>query len=273
MPKAGTKDWVNVLSKKSHETISIQGASQPNEYSSNNASQIENNEDDTFRISKNFETSRTLSTHHRLSKTFKEDFASWLQLLLEMNPQKRGHLSPGNLKNNHEEHDVFSTFNHIISKTRVAIHFMNMTTMVDLVMEDSTCSSYYDNLQAFKSAIEKLTGISSKCLLLLLSSGKKIVSNEDYLQFTKDIREGIEKKTVFAYDMELDNKSNLSTQPKINPSLLTMLRDPKQETNLESKIALTEQIFCFTREEISSIERLDNSCQIFIKHHLQHGKL
>ena len=190
-----------------------------------------------------------------------------------MNPQKRGHLSPGNLQNNHEEHDVFSTFNHIISKTRIAIHFINMPSVVDLVLEDSTCSAYYENLQDFKIAIEKISGIPSKSLLLLVSSGKKLVSNEDYLQFIKDIREEKETKLVFAYDAEFDSKTNISTQPKINQSLLTMLRDPKQEINLDSKTTLAEQIFCFMREEISSIERLDGSCEMFIKNILQQGMI
>ena len=270
VPKAGTKDWINVLSKKSHETISIQTASQQNPNVKNpsdgNSNQTERNDpEDAPRTLNNFETSRTLSTHHRLSKTFKEDFASWLQLLLEMNPQKRGHLSPGNMQNNHEEHDVFSTFHHIISKTRVAINLMNMPC-VDLVMEDSTCTAYYDNLLSFKSAIEKLSGISSKSLLLLLSSGNQLASNEDYLQFTKEIQERKETKTIFAYDVEFDANSNPSIQPKIHPSLMAMLKDPKQEVSMDSKLTLAEQIFSFMRDEISSAERLDESIKMFIEH-------
>ena len=142
---------------------------------------------------------------------------------------------------------------------------------VDLVIDDSTCTAYYDNLQSFKNAIEKLSGISSKSILLLRSSGKELTSNEDYLQFTKDIQAGKETKTIFAYDAEFDVKSKPSIQPKINPSLLTMLKDPKQEVDRDSKLALAEQIFCFMREETSSVERLDESSKMFINHLLRHG--
>lgn len=286
VPKAGTKDWVNLLSMKSRDTISIQFSPETkaninvkyvkpnvNPTSINPFEEHENPFEDMN--SKGFEASKSLSTYNRLSKTINEDFICWLQMLLEMDPQKRGHASssPRNLQNKHEEqHEVFSAINKIMTKTRIKLILMNLTRL-DIVLSDSSCPAYYNNLQSFKMSIENICGISTHDLLLLTSNGRNLKSNDDFSTFVKEMNEGKELNTLFAYDLKFDDKRNCSVQPKISPSLLSMLKNPKQEVTHESKMSLATQIYWFIREEICTMEALKDANTRFINNLLRLGMI
>ena len=276
VPKAGTKDWMNLLSMKSRDTISIQfspetGASLPFKPP---FEEDKNPFEDMN--SKALEASKCLGSYNRLSKTFSEDFICWLQMLLEMDPQKRGQASfssPRNLPNKYEEqHEVFSSIDKIMLKTRVKLILMNLTRS-DIILSDSTCATYYNNLQSFKTAIENICGISTHDLLLLTSNGKNLKSNDDFSTFVKEMNEAKELHTLFVYDLKFDDKRNGSVQPKISPPLLSMLKNPKQEITHESKMCLATQIYWFIREEIRTMEALKDTNNRFINHLLRIGMI
>ena len=284
VPKAGTKDWNNLLSMKSHDTISIQLSPETEanvlKPTSNNPFEEDKNpfEDmnSSMRMKKVLEASNSLGTYNRLSKTFSEDFICWLQMLLEMDPQKRGHASsysPRNLPNKCEEqHEVFSSINKIMSKSRVKLILMNLTGF-DIILSDSTCPAYYNNLQSFKMSIENMCGISSHDLLLLTSNGRNLKSNDDFSTFVIEMNEAKELNTLFVYDLKFDDKSNGSVQPKISPSLLSMLKNPKQEITHESKMYLATQIYWFIREEIRTMEELKDANNRFVNNLLRIGMI
>ena len=85
---------------------------------------------------------------------------------------------------------------------------------------------------------------------MLTASGKSINSNEEFSTFVKEIIEEKQLNKLFVYDMKFDMKQNSTSNPKISQNILSMLKNPKQETSYESKISLAGQIYCFIREEI-----------------------
>ena len=84
-PKVGSKDWINILSKKSHETISIAVSSDSGNL--DDVSKDPNQKhiacaDNPSIINKTLKSLKDLDSNNRLSVTLKNDFSVWLQLLL-----------------------------------------------------------------------------------------------------------------------------------------------------------------------------------------------
>ena len=272
------KGWIDLIAKKPHETIAIEFIGNHDEVLLQNTSNESNEkqncslEDVLKNTTKDLEHHNALNCYNQLSKSLRNDFTQWLQMLLEIDPQKRGYISSGYKHNKHEEEheEVFATLNNIMCKTRVKLNLMNLTYL-DIVISDSSRPTYYNNLQTFKNAIENVSGIRIQDMLTLTSSGKTLNTNEDFSTFVSDIKEGKEADLVYVYDVKFNNKSRTTVQPKINKSMLTMLKNPKQEISYESKLVLAGKIYCFMREEIYAMECLNDANNIFVKHLLQLG--
>ena len=276
-PKVGSKDWINILSKKSHETISIAVSSD-----SGNQDDVSNDSnqksfacaDNPLIINKTLKSWKALDSNNRLSVTLKNDFTVWLQLLLEFNPQKRGQISSG--KNRMHDHDgpyVFTMAYEILSKTRIKIFSIDLSHN-DVIISDSDISVYYKDVQSFKMAVGKTLGKPFDQLLILTSSGTILDSNEKFSIFVTKINEGKEVDRIYAYDLQFDSKSSIQgQQPKLSPSMLAMLKNPKHQMDYNSKLLIARQIYFFIRQEIQAMEYLDDTTKKFVQNLLQAGKL
>ena len=275
-PKVGSKDWINILSKKSHETISIAVSSD-----SGNLDDVSNDPkqkpfacaDNPSIINKTLKSLKELDSNNRLSVTLKNDFSVWLQLLLEIDPQKRGQMSSG--KSRMHDHDgpyVFTMAYEILSKTRIKIFSIDLSHN-DVIISDSTISAYHKDVHSFKMAVGRTLGKPCDQLLILTSSGTILDSNEKFSTFVTQINEGKEVDRIYAYDLQFDSKSNIQgQQPKLSPSMLAMLKNPKHQMDYDSKLLIARQIYFFIRQEIQAMEYLDDTTKKFVQNLLQAGK-
>ena len=276
IPKVGSKDWINILSKKSHETISIAVSSdcgKVNDVSNDSNQKSLACADNPSITNKTLKSLKVLDSNNRLSVTLKNDFSVWLQLLLEINPQKRGQMSSG--KSRMHDHDgpyVFTMAYEILSKTRIKIYSIDLSHN-DIIISDSNISAYYKDVKSFKMAVGKTLGIPFDQLLILASSGTILDSNEKFSTFVTKINEGKEVDRIYAYDLQFDSKRNIQgQQPKLSPSMLAMLKNPKHQMDYDSKLLIARQIYFFIRQEIQAMEYLDDTTKKFVQNLLQAGK-
>lgn len=150
LPNLSPGQWMERVQNKSHDVICIYENVGFNE------------QDEGYEI----KSSQHLFAENHLSRSLARDFESWLRVLLEWDPSKRG-------RNNEGRICLFEELTEIVSKTRINVVCMDRAEhKLDYVVNENT---FGRDLQSW---IQTDTGIDAKLQLLILSNGRIVHPND-----------------------------------------------------------------------------------------------